>query len=44
MGYTSLKWSARTDKDTIADYAQIMGCVEKNTYGSQRGSLYLVNM
>ena len=40
MGYTSLKWSARTDKDTIADYAQIMGCVEKNTYGSQRGSLY----
>jgi len=40
MGYTSLKWSARTDKDTIADYAQIMGCVEKNTFGLHSGSLY----
>ena len=40
MGYTSLKWSARTDKDTIADYAQIMGSVEKNTFGLHSGSLY----
>ena len=39
-GYTSLKWSARTDKDTIADYAQIMGGVMRNTLGNNRGDLY----
>ena len=39
-GYTSLKWSARTDKDTIADYAQIMGGVMRNTYGANSGELY----
>lgn len=40
IGYTSLKWSARTDQDTIADYAQIMGGVMRNTYGNNRGDLY----
>ena len=40
FGYTSLKFSAMTDEDTIADYAQIMGNVEKNTYGLHSGSLY----
>ena len=40
FGYTSLKFSAMTDEDTIADYAQIMGNVEKNTFGLHSGSLY----
>ena len=40
IGYTSLKWSAMTDEDTIADYAQIMGGVMRNTYGNVQGSLY----
>lgn len=40
MGYTSLKWSAKTDQDTIADYAQIMGGVMRNTYGANSGELY----
>ena len=39
MGYTSLKWSARTDKDTIADYAQIMGGVMRNTFNKNCGDL-----
>ena len=38
-GYTSLKWSARTDKDTIADYAQIMGGVMRNTFNKNCGDL-----
>ncbi len=40
MGYSSLKWSAMTDEDTIADYAQIMGSVMRSTYGNVQGSLY----
>ena len=40
IGYTSLKWSAMTDEDTIADYAQIMGGVMRNTYGANSGNLY----
>ena len=39
FGYISLKFSALTDEDTIADYAQIMGGVMRNTFNKNCGDL-----